>query len=378
MGNFIGMVYSQLKEAGVDTSDMDTNQAIDKWNAMQEKEGKFGSDKPTDAESKRMKEMGIEDDKIKDENNLDDKELRNRNENTNNINFKVNREDIKGSDSVSSLIEKQVKQQYPNAKFHRDNFMRDIYTINGEEYKIGENANFGNLYLEKVNTEKKNDNLDNNEYKNYKSEKEQTLKNEGYDVENMSDKEKNLAYSKLEKPSTQNAEQERMQELGIKTFFNVDNIEDLVKERVGTTTNWKETGYINVDGSQIDLSGKREGARPGSRSVDHRDVFEPEEYDSDNNTGSDALINYVNRGNIRVIPEYPGIEINENQEPTQEQYKAIANMVASIGRNGIGIDFANNKGDVGDNTIQYDDYVSPQRVVEDIKYFFKTGKIEQY
>lgn len=63
MGNFIGMVYSQLKEAGVDTSDMDTNQAIDKWNAMQEKEGKFGSDKPTDAESKRMQEMGIEDDK---------------------------------------------------------------------------------------------------------------------------------------------------------------------------------------------------------------------------------------------------------------------------------------------------------------------------
>lgn len=63
MGNFIGMVYSQLKEAGVDTSDMDTSEAIDKWNAMQEKEGKFGSDKPTDAESKRMKEMGIEDEK---------------------------------------------------------------------------------------------------------------------------------------------------------------------------------------------------------------------------------------------------------------------------------------------------------------------------
>ena len=48
MGNFIGMVYSQLKEAGVDTSNLDANEAIEKWNGMQDKEGKFGASEPTE------------------------------------------------------------------------------------------------------------------------------------------------------------------------------------------------------------------------------------------------------------------------------------------------------------------------------------------
>lgn len=60
MGNFIGLVYSKLKEAGVDTSDMSTQEAIDEYNKRWVNEKRFGDSKPTDAEKERLKEYGIE------------------------------------------------------------------------------------------------------------------------------------------------------------------------------------------------------------------------------------------------------------------------------------------------------------------------------
>lgn len=39
MGNFIGLVYATLKEEGIDTSKLSTNQAIEKFKELQEKKG---------------------------------------------------------------------------------------------------------------------------------------------------------------------------------------------------------------------------------------------------------------------------------------------------------------------------------------------------
>ena len=74
--------------------------------------------------------------------------------------------------------------------------------------------------------------------------------------------------------------EEEIKKLENKGYFKEDKekIEERVKARVGTTYNWKETGYITPDGSRIDLSGKNEGAPANQRSVDHRDIFELEDF----------------------------------------------------------------------------------------------------
>lgn len=67
MGNFIGMVYATLKNEGIDTKGMSTDDAVKKYNELQGKSGKDGGEKEvekteekgTPAEQKRMEEKGI-------------------------------------------------------------------------------------------------------------------------------------------------------------------------------------------------------------------------------------------------------------------------------------------------------------------------------
>lgn len=61
MGNFIGLVYSKLKEDGVDTEGMQPQEAIDEYNKRYGNEKRFGDSEPTDAEKERLKEHGVED-----------------------------------------------------------------------------------------------------------------------------------------------------------------------------------------------------------------------------------------------------------------------------------------------------------------------------
>lgn len=39
MANFIGLVYATLKEEGIDTNKLSTNQAVEKFKELQEKKG---------------------------------------------------------------------------------------------------------------------------------------------------------------------------------------------------------------------------------------------------------------------------------------------------------------------------------------------------
>lgn len=55
MSNFIGLVFATLKNEGIDTSGMSTDEAIKKYNELQEKSGgKSGEKEPTPAENRRM------------------------------------------------------------------------------------------------------------------------------------------------------------------------------------------------------------------------------------------------------------------------------------------------------------------------------------
>ena len=149
-----------------------------------------------------------------------------------------------------------------------------------------------------------------------------------------------------------------------------DNIEEEVVKKYGKTYRWVETGYLLKDGTRIDMSGRNDGAPGGYRTVDHRDIF----YDISGDYGTDAMVEFMSRGNIRVMPESPGI--NLQVEPTEAQYRQIQNLVENLGwkNKEFSVDFDNSNGDTIDN-LYYEGNVSARKVIEDIRYYFKEGKV---
>lgn len=149
-----------------------------------------------------------------------------------------------------------------------------------------------------------------------------------------------------------------------------DSVETDIVQEYGKTYRWNETGYLLVDGSRLNLSGEKQGGRSGYRVLDHRDIFDMYS-DID---GSDAMIEFMSRGNIRVIPESPAI--NLQIEPTEAQYKQIQSLVETLGwkNKEFTVDFDNQYGDTVDS-LSYNGNVSARKVVADIQYYFKEGKI---
>lgn len=150
-----------------------------------------------------------------------------------------------------------------------------------------------------------------------------------------------------------------------------DSVEDDVLKEFGRTWDWREVGYIYKDGTRLDLSGKKRGARGGSRTVDHREIFDI--YDDAEDYGTDAMNEFIQRGNIRVAPEYPGI--NLQVEPTVAQYEEIQSLVERLGwkEKSFSVDISDKNGYTLE-TLEYDGAVSGRKVVADIKYYFKEGK----
>lgn len=149
-----------------------------------------------------------------------------------------------------------------------------------------------------------------------------------------------------------------------------ETAEQEVLEKYGRTFSWSTTGYIFKNGTKLDLSGKSVGAPGGYRALDHRDIFDIYEVDS----YTDAMIEFMARGNIRVAPESPGI--NLIVEPTEAQYEQITSLVERLGwkEKEFHVDFDNENGStIG--SLDYDGNVSARKVIADIKYFFKEGKI---
>ena len=149
-----------------------------------------------------------------------------------------------------------------------------------------------------------------------------------------------------------------------------DTVESDVVKEYGKTYRWSETGYILKDGTRLDLSGRNEGAPGGYRSIDHRDIFSS--YEGIDRT--EAMIEFMERGNIRVSPEYPGI--NLQVEPTEEQYRQIGEMVEKLGwkEKYFSVDFDDKNGNTID-TLSYEGNVSFRKVISDIRYYFKEGKV---
>ena len=94
----------------------------------------------------------------------------------------------------------------------------------------------------------------------------------------------------------------------------------------GTTYYKTRAGFMLKDGRLLDLT------YDGNPREDHHSigvVFEDDDAEFD--TGIDALIAFMNEGNIRLIPEIPGIDIVK--EPTEAQWKGLKDYASyMVGR----------------------------------------------
>ena len=147
----------------------------------------------------------------------------------------------------------------------------------------------------------------------------------------------------------------------------VDKETRTAQRKYGTTTDWQATGYLTVDGKQLDFS-----AGQGTRTMDHRDVLDVYE-NGEEMSGTDAMIDFMSRGNIRIMPESNGI--NLQVPPTAEQWKALRRYINSVDGEVI-VDMDNSNGSTA-WSIEYTRGTSSQKVLRDIDAYFEDGVIPQ-
>ena len=153
--------------------------------------------------------------------------------------------------------------------------------------------------------------------------------------------------------------------------FSEKDTEQKAVSTFGTTYSWNETGYLTPSGKQLDFSGKRDGAQAGYRSMDHRDVSEL--YDAEGVGGTDAMIKFMNEGNIRISPEMGGI--NLQSMPTKAQFDKLQSFVRKNGGEvTIGFDDANGN---TLHSIEYPQGTGPVRINNDIKRYYNEGKVPE-
>ena len=146
-----------------------------------------------------------------------------------------------------------------------------------------------------------------------------------------------------------------------------------VLDHFGRTYKWAETGYVLLDGSKLDLSGKHEGAPGGYRTVDHRDIVDAlgSEYGGDSYSGS--LIQFMSEGNIRISPESNGI--NLSVKPNRAQEQALFDFISKA-RGEILLDIDDFDGYTV-VSVEYPRGTYAKKVLTDIQEWFDNGKEPQ-
>jgi hypothetical protein len=145
-------------------------------------------------------------------------------------------------------------------------------------------------------------------------------------------------------------------------------------EYFGYTSDFREAGYLLPNGRMLNFSGEK-GRHYGSRGEDHRGIGII--YASSKYQGGEAMMQFMRDGNIRVMAETPGVDLIASKEPTADQYAAIRNMVRRFaGKEYFNVDFTDDRG-FNEDSIEYDGRVNPDRVVNDIKTFYRTGEAPQ-
>lgn len=165
-----------------------------------------------------------------------------------------------------------------------------------------------------------------------------------------------------------------------------DDIEQNAIEHFGTTDDFRVAGYIVPNGEMLDFSGAHwldrdfysaeeiaEWKRKNDlRQADHEDIAEA----YPDGAQGDTRYNFMKRGNVRISPEAPGINLAKSKKPTAAQYATIKSFIR---------DWVNEKFDVlhvdleGDNhdvdKVTYRGKISADKVVNDLKDYYETGNV---
>lgn len=167
------------------------------------------------------------------------------------------------------------------------------------------------------------------------------------------------------------AMQKAMQGSNIKFSF-ADTVEETNQTAIdhfGETDSWEETGYLLTDGRQLDFSGRHWGSNGGGRrEVDHRDIWDA--FEPAGMQGFDAMMAFMNAGNIRIMPETPGIDIAVM--PTREQEEMLEEYIEYFGGD-ITLDIDNGEG-VTVSSTTYPMGTSSSKILNDIRTYFTTGE----
>lgn len=110
----------------------------------------------------------------------------------------------------------------------------------------------------------------------------------------------------------------------------------------GRTYKISEAGYLLRNGHMLDFSGRHEGAPGGYRTVDHRDISDAFDGDYGNGEYSDAMVQFMRAGNIRLSPESGGI--NLSVKPTKSQTETLERYIQNF-RGEVMLDIDNEAGD---------------------------------
>ena len=146
----------------------------------------------------------------------------------------------------------------------------------------------------------------------------------------------------------------------------------LAIKEFGYTPYFYDAGYLLPNGKMLNFSGEK-GKHYGTRGQDHRAIGTIYPHSQ----GSEAMIRFMNDGNIRVMAETPGLDLCSEVEPTNEQYAAIKRFAEESRRKEyFSVDLSDKNGDnVG--TLEYDGNVNPTRIINDIKHFYATGEMRE-
>lgn len=143
------------------------------------------------------------------------------------------------------------------------------------------------------------------------------------------------------------------------------------KAYFGKTYSYSKAGYIVTDGSMLDFSGKHEGYDSGSRSVDHREIWDVRE--PDEMSGTEAMIDFMAAGNIRLSPEMGGI--NLITAPTKAQESTLRDYISKF-RGEVVVDIDNERGETI-HSFEYNRGTHYSRVLNDLRAYFEDGTMPE-
>ena len=177
-----------------------------------------------------------------------------------------------------------------------------------------------------------------------------------------------------EKQAAQQVYDQKVKDSGKKA---ADYRRDLAVEHYGTTEDYARAAYLLPDGRMLDFTDGNAGEKRG---LDHRNiqnVFGPAELGPDA-TQASYLNTFIREGNVRIVPEDPGVDISAEAKPTAAQYERIAEMADTLGvqNRKFSVDLSDADGKQI-ATRQYEGRVRGSDVVNDIKAFYRDGSMTE-